>query len=343
MNTNVEALKALYMKLGGNAADFTTNNIPDAIALVTTVASSGGGGGGAEYYYVTISVDTSGEDPVYSADKTIAEINAAKQAGKIIIALYEQDGMEVEVPCVVCTAELVEFSSVVTIERQTLLTIGGFHDENDKWMIMENVIPIPDNGDDGMFLCVDDGEYKLLDAPAPMIVNLSPVEGHDAEYTADVSAAVITAAINSGRPVYALIDNDSASKVMIPYLLGGDKPTFTFQMVNLLYTGVQSGTTVMLDYFTPAESKPEYDLRLRKTSKGWDASFGVDLDNLLGKINNENYINIVVFDASISALQSFYTVESADNKSTFVRVICKDTSGTTVTLDVDASENVTES
>ena len=38
--TNVEALKGLYIALGGNAADFTADTIADAINLISTVAAT---------------------------------------------------------------------------------------------------------------------------------------------------------------------------------------------------------------------------------------------------------------------------------------------------------------
>lgn len=40
MDKTVDALKALYVALGGNSADFTATRIPDAINLIATVAGT---------------------------------------------------------------------------------------------------------------------------------------------------------------------------------------------------------------------------------------------------------------------------------------------------------------
>lgn len=42
--TNVEALKKLFIALGGSEEDFNANTNPEAIELIAQVASSGGGG-----------------------------------------------------------------------------------------------------------------------------------------------------------------------------------------------------------------------------------------------------------------------------------------------------------
>ena len=41
--TNIEALKLVYVALGGTAADFTATTNPEAIALIATVCSGGSG------------------------------------------------------------------------------------------------------------------------------------------------------------------------------------------------------------------------------------------------------------------------------------------------------------
>ena len=43
--TNVEALKLVYVALGGNASDFNATTNPEAIALIATVCSGGSGSG----------------------------------------------------------------------------------------------------------------------------------------------------------------------------------------------------------------------------------------------------------------------------------------------------------
>lgn len=40
MTTNIDALKALYVALGGTANEFTAQSIPDAITQIATVAAA---------------------------------------------------------------------------------------------------------------------------------------------------------------------------------------------------------------------------------------------------------------------------------------------------------------
>ena len=55
---------------------------------VRVVEEESGGGGS---FCVTITVDDSGDDPVYSADKTIAEITAAFEAGNAVVATFQEN------------------------------------------------------------------------------------------------------------------------------------------------------------------------------------------------------------------------------------------------------------
>lgn len=79
----VEALQGLYVALGGDSADVENITIiPDMIAAVTAIAKSA-----IEPYIVTITMqaspgDTSGTG---TTDKTLAEIEAAYNAGRKIV------------------------------------------------------------------------------------------------------------------------------------------------------------------------------------------------------------------------------------------------------------------
>lgn len=78
---NVEALKKLYIKLGGNAEDVANvTTIADAIDKLTEVAQGGGSGG--EPFIVTL---TFTGDTTATGDKTAAEIKEAVEDGKQIV------------------------------------------------------------------------------------------------------------------------------------------------------------------------------------------------------------------------------------------------------------------
>lgn len=104
MNTTIESLQALYVKNGGNLTDtysdicggaavgnYTT--IPDMVAACAKL-NIGGGGGGAEKFVVTLTK----ENDAWTADKTVAEIVAAYEANKVVVAKYPTGGMYVELP-----------------------------------------------------------------------------------------------------------------------------------------------------------------------------------------------------------------------------------------------------
>lgn len=77
---NLEALKALYVKLGGSATDVAgMTTLSEVIAA--TSALEIGGIGIPDLFLITITFDEE-ENP--SCDKTYAEINAALTAGKVI-------------------------------------------------------------------------------------------------------------------------------------------------------------------------------------------------------------------------------------------------------------------
>lgn len=89
---NVEALKKLYIKLGGNAEDVANvTTIADAIDKLTEVAQGGGSGG--EPFVVTLTI--TGESSA-TGDKTAAEIKEAVEAGKQIVVCAETGADETD-------------------------------------------------------------------------------------------------------------------------------------------------------------------------------------------------------------------------------------------------------
>jgi len=102
--TNVKSLLEMYVKMGGSLTDTYSDiaggvpvgqysTISDAI-LACSKKYSAGGGGGAEKFVVTLTR----ENDTWTADKTIAEIVAADEAGKIVVAKYPNSGMYTDLP-----------------------------------------------------------------------------------------------------------------------------------------------------------------------------------------------------------------------------------------------------
>ena len=82
--TNVEALKEVYIALGGSAEDFTATTNDEAIALIASVAGGGGGGGSDDLFYVHFNYS---DDTGYVTDKTFAEAISASVNGKIVAGI----------------------------------------------------------------------------------------------------------------------------------------------------------------------------------------------------------------------------------------------------------------
>lgn len=90
MKTIPEALKDLYVAMGGDAADVADISLtPDMIEALADVYE-GGGGGGAEIFTATFTGTPDPEDPknfnkiTWESDKTYSEIGEAFENGKIM-------------------------------------------------------------------------------------------------------------------------------------------------------------------------------------------------------------------------------------------------------------------
>lgn len=124
MNTTVQALQALYVKLGGSltdtyddiadgatVADYAT--IPDMVDAVAKKAQSGGGGGSTTGMIVTFTASGG----TYSADKTLSEITEAFTSTKNVIGYNSETGYVL--PCVLANSEVAIFSATVLTAAST--------------------------------------------------------------------------------------------------------------------------------------------------------------------------------------------------------------------------------
>lgn len=149
MNTTVQALRSLYLKLGGSLTDTYTDiangiavvdyaTIPDMVDAVTKKA----GGGGTSLPSVSSSdngdvltvvngawaksapasseamlVTFTASDGTYSADKTLAEINTEWGNSKNIIGYNSETGYVL--PCVLCNSDVAIFSATALTAAST--------------------------------------------------------------------------------------------------------------------------------------------------------------------------------------------------------------------------------
>lgn len=89
MATNVEALKNLYVTLGGNAADVADLDSNSEMIEALRNVAGGGGGGSSKYYEFTGEVDVTSQTPAVTFDKTYAEILAAVNSGKVPVCFVD--------------------------------------------------------------------------------------------------------------------------------------------------------------------------------------------------------------------------------------------------------------
>lgn len=82
--TNVEALKNLYVALGGSADDVA--NLDSNAAIINLLGNVAGGGGGG------LVVTSSVSDGTATLDKTFAEIESAMKAGRTVVIKAEFAG-----------------------------------------------------------------------------------------------------------------------------------------------------------------------------------------------------------------------------------------------------------
>lgn len=86
MATNVEALKNLYVTLGGNAADVADLDSNSEMIEALRNVATGGGGGGA--FVINIAQTDGG---LFYLDKTWNEIKSAALAGQVCLGCHNVD------------------------------------------------------------------------------------------------------------------------------------------------------------------------------------------------------------------------------------------------------------
>lgn len=108
--------------------------------IAPSPSGDGSGSGGAEKFVVTFT-ESNGD---ITADKTIAEIIEAKEAGDIVVGVYTSFGLPCEIPCVVAQEMQIEgealtfavFAGPVSGESTRIATISGFLDGSSaEWAI----------------------------------------------------------------------------------------------------------------------------------------------------------------------------------------------------------------
>ena len=177
---------------------------------------------GAEYV-VTITVDTSGDDPVYTADKSVLEIAQKSTAGSLCIALVPIDNdnsTRQRVPLLNAGDGTVAFYGNGNADGSPLriacLGMQGEPGSDDTWFVMiTHVTDLPSvsASDNGKFLGVSDGAYALIDAK-PLIVTGTWTDGSGSDpstITITTPLADIYNAAEAGRSVYLEYTNDGVT------------------------------------------------------------------------------------------------------------------------------------
>lgn len=211
MKTNVESLKALYVKLGGNLTDYYSDiagGIPvaeydlisDCIQAVSKKASSGGGSDlpepGADGNVLTaddgewVSAAPSGGEyrvdllklsDTCQSNRTVAEVISAINSGKTVVAYYAPGSQQpafrldrvtkIEDAIVIFSGTYYDFERFYDSYGQHTITAVGIT-EHDEEVWLVDELKIPQPSGDGKILGVDDGEYKLIANTAPYMIHL---------------------------------------------------------------------------------------------------------------------------------------------------------------------------
>lgn len=141
MNTTVQALQALYVKLGGSLTDTYDDiadgatvtdyaTIPDMVDAVAKVASNSATSG------MIVTFTASGG--TYSADKTLSEITEAFTSTKNVIGYNSKTGYVL--PCVLANSEVAIFSASFSADKtftvmsmQVTASSGLIYEEGKRW------------------------------------------------------------------------------------------------------------------------------------------------------------------------------------------------------------------
>lgn len=166
MNTIVKALKGLYAKLGGSAdvsnidttaemiekngdvlAEIGEKVLPSATNNndVLTVVSGKWAGAAPQHvnndFRVELTMEMVEDTPVFSADKRVNEILAAKASGKNIITWYDNGEHVTEVPLTAYGASVVSFGCITADQDShssamlSVLGVSGGEVEPDTWTV----------------------------------------------------------------------------------------------------------------------------------------------------------------------------------------------------------------
>lgn len=137
MNTTVQALQALYVKLGGSLTDTYDNiadgatvadyaTIPDMVDAIAQISNT---------FIVTYTAD---EHADISCDKTASEIYAAYESGKTITAQLEDRGMAV----------VMHLFSIASISGQNVISFSALDESEHQFMGVGVLHVGDDNGND---------------------------------------------------------------------------------------------------------------------------------------------------------------------------------------------------
>lgn len=154
----------------------------------------------------TFTVTLTNENDTWTANKTIAEILTAHEAGKNCVAVgpYGEDemGLSFSAPLALASSTMNVVQFVGLPDSGTIIIASGANAETDKWEVNPVELPkLPDvtASDNGSLLGVSGGAWAKVASTAPMLVT-GTADGTSVTIT--TALADIKAAFDAGRTVY---------------------------------------------------------------------------------------------------------------------------------------------
>jgi len=201
---------------------------------------------GAEKFVVTLTEDDSGDDPVWTADKTIEEIAEAAEANQVVVVSFPlSPGMSGELPLFVAMYTEDNGGAIFNgfVSGMGVLSfktvIGSAASGTDSWVVNDSAYyPTPNysSSNNGQVLGIDNGDLAWVDpassATEKFVVTLT--EDNDTWTAGETTIAEIIEAYEAGQVVVAKASFEGVP-MEIPILWAGE---VTAEVNGCIFNGV---------------------------------------------------------------------------------------------------------